>query len=411
MAIINPFKAVRPARDKAGLVATRPYEEYTSGEITAQLEYNPFSFLHIINPGYKFQQNVTGEKRFQLVRNRYLEFKEENIFIQDEQACYYIYKVANRSNTYTGIIAAASIEDYEQNIIRKHEDTLELRENLFKEYLKVVGFNTEPVLLTYPDSDVINTLIDEVMDSRPEYEFSTYNKETHWLWKIEDPTLINKIQKEFELMPSIYIADGHHRSASSFLLAKESRKNNPHHSGKETYNSFMSFLIPESRLEIYEFSRLIKDLNGWSKEEFLVQLDEWFRIENRGKEVYYPSKKHHFNMYLEGEFYSLYLRKTIYQFKNSLSSLDTYILYEKILKPILGIEDLRSDSRITYVHGKNDLLEIKTQVDSGKFAVGFGMLPLTIEEIKQVADDGLTMPPKSTYIEPKLRSGVTIYEF
>lgn len=411
MAKIHPFTAVRPARDKAGLVATRPFEDYTEGEITAQLEYNPFSFLHIINPGYKFQQNITGEKRFQLVKNRYLEFKEERVFIKDETPCYYLYKIATRSNTFTGIIAAASIEDYEQNVIRKHEDTLELRENLFKEYLKIVGFNTEPVLLTYPDSEVIDNLIKTVMHERPEYEFSTYNKETHKLWKIEDPAVKDKIQKEFEAMPCIYIADGHHRSASSYLLAKESRQTNPEHSGKEPYNSFMSFLIPESKLKIYEFSRLIKDLNGWSKEEFLVQLDEWFRIENRGKEVYYPSKKHHFNMYLDGEFYSLYLRKTIYKFNDSLSSLDTYILFEKILKPILGIEDLRSDSRISYIHGKNDLVEIKTHVDSGKFAVGFGMLPLTIEEIKQVADEGLTMPPKSTYIEPKLRSGVTIYEF
>lgn len=408
---IYPFKAVRPSRDKAGLVASRPFEEYTEGELTSQLEHNPFSFLHIINPGYKFQHHITEDKRFQLIKNRYLEFKEEEVFIQDEEPCYYIYKIVTRANTFCGIIAAASIEDYEQNLIKKHEDTLSSRENLFKEFLKVVGFNTEPVLLTYPDSSVIENIILKATEERPEYEFSTYNKEIHYLWKISDVEKTEKIKSEFTALDCLYIADGHHRSASSSLLAKESRESNPAHTGKESYNYFLSFLIAESNLKIYEYSRLIKDLNGWSKEKFLIQLDEWFRIENRGKEAYYPSKKHHFNMYLQGEFYSLYLRMTNYEFTNSLSQLDTYILYEKILKPILGIEDLRKDKRITYIHGKNDLVEIKTIIDNGDFAVGFGMLPLTIDEIKQVADEGLTMPPKSTYIEPKLRSGITIYEF
>ncbi|MBT8296190.1 MAG: DUF1015 domain-containing protein, partial [Gramella sp.] len=310
-----------------------------------------------------------------------------------------------------GIIAATSVEDYENNVIRRHEDTIAHREELFKEYLKVVGFNTEPVLLTYPDNLIINDLLEERMKSRPEYEFATYNKEIHSLWLIDDPENIEKIKAEFKAMEKLYIADGHHRSASSWLLAKESRENNPDHTGQEAYNFFMSYLISESNLRVFEFSRLIKDLNGHSKEEFLILLDEWFRIENRGFEVYKPSKKHHFNMYLDGEFYSLYLRKTNYEFTDSLSELDSYILYEKILKPVLGIKDLRNDKRIAYIHGRNDLIELKTRVDSGEFEVGFGMMPAGIEEIKQIADENLTMPPKSTYIEPKLRSGLTIYEF
>lgn len=411
MANIQPFKAVRPTRDKAGLVASRSYEDYSAEELTSQLEYNPFSFLHIINPGYKFQQTITGDQRFQLVKNRYLEFKEDQIFVKDQTPCYYIYKIITRNDTFCGIIAAASVEDYENNNIKKHEDTLSLRENLFKDYLQVVGFNTEPVLLTYKDSSAIENILKEIIKTRPEYEFSTYNKEVHNLWKVDSAETIEKIKSEFAQMKNLYIADGHHRSASSYLLAKESREANPNHTGEEPYNFFMSFLIAESNLKIYEYSRLIKDLNGRSKEEFLVELDEWFRIENRGREVYYPSKKHHFNMYLDGDFYSLYLRKTNYEFSDSLSRLDTYILYEKILKPILGVKDLRSDSRITYIHGKNDILEIKSKVDQGNYIVGFGMLPLTIEEIKQVADEGLIMPPKSTYIEPKMRSGLTIYEF
>ncbi len=411
MAKILPFKAVRPARPYAGLVASRSYEDYCKEELRAQLEYNPYSFLHIINPGYKFQQEIKVEKRFEMVRNRYLEFKEENILLQDETPCYYIYKIKSREASCCGIIAASSAEDYEKNIIRKHEDTIAHREELFKDYLKVVGFNTEPVLLTYPDNKIIDSLLSKTMQSRPEYEFATYNKEIHSLWKIEKPEDIGKIKAEFEALDKLYIADGHHRSASSYLLAKESKKNNPDHTGKESYNFFMSYLISESNLRVFEFSRLIKDLNGHSKEEFLILLDEWFRIENRGNEIYKPSKKHHFNMYLDGEFYSLYLRKTNYKFTDSLSQLDSFILFEKILKPILGIKDLRYDKRIAYIHGRNDLIELKTRIDSGEFAVGFGMLPAQVEEIKQIADENLTMPPKSTYIEPKLRSGLTIYEF
>lgn len=411
MSRILPFKAVRPARPFAGLVASRSYEDYNENELRAQLEYNPYSFLHIINPGYKFQHEIGGEKRFEMVRNRYLEFREDNVFIQDPEACYYLYKIESREYSCCGIIAAACAEDYEQNIIRKHEDTIAHREELFKEYLKVVGFNTEPVLLTYPDNPLIEELMQKTMQKRPEYEFATSNREIHRLWKICDKESTGKIASEFEKMEKLYIADGHHRSASSWLLAKESMENNPKHTGEESYNFFMSYLISESNLRIYEFSRLIKDLNGHSKEEFLILLDEWFRIENRGNDMYRPSKKHHFNMYLDGEFYSLYLRKTIYQFTDSLSRLDSNILYEKILKPILGIEDLRHDKRIAYIHGRNDLIELKTRIDTGEFAVGFGMLPAEIEEIKQIADENLTMPPKSTYIEPKLRSGLTIYEF
>ncbi len=380
-------------------------------ELKFQLDHNPYSFLHIINPGYKFQQEISGEKRFQLVKNRYLEFREEGIFLQDEEPSYYIYKTISRNQVYCGIIAATSVEDYNNNVIKCHEDTIAQRENLFKDYLHTVGFNTEPVLLTYPDNDVITSITEEVKSQRPEYEFSSLNRDTHFMWVVNDPVLTKKIAAEFSKMKAVYIADGHHRSASSSLLAKESRDQNPEHTGSEPYNYFMSYLIAESNLKLYEFNRLITDLNGLSKKEFLMQLDEWFRIENRGSDLYKPSKKHHFSMYLDGEFYSLYLRKTMYEFTDPLSALDPYILFIKILKPILGIQDPRNDLRISYLPGRNESYEVKKAVDEGHFAVGFGMLPLTIEEVKKIADAGLTMPPKSTYIEPKLRSGLTIYEF
>ena len=212
-------------------------------------------------------------------------------------------------------------------------------------------------------------------------------------------------------MKTVYIADGHHRSASSYLLYKDEKSQNNNHKGDESYNFFMTYLIPESDLRIHEFNRIVKDLNGLSKEEFLIKLDRIYRIENRGKMPYKPSKKHHFSMYLDGDFYSLYLRKSLYKFETSLDALDAQILYKTILQPILGINDLRNDLRIMYSNGKKDVVNVKSQVDSGDFAVGFGMVPVNVEEMKQIADDGLKMPPKSTFIEPKLRSGVTIYEF
>lgn len=411
MAKILPFKAVRPTRDKVSLVASRSYQSYTPEERDSRMDYNPYSFLHIVNPGYKFHQEISGEQRYTLVRNRYLEFKEEKIFIQDPVSMYYLYKIVNREGeSFCGIIAAASAMDYESNVIRKHENTLTERETVFKEYLKTVGFNAEPVLLTYPDNKELENLIAQVVKDRPEYEFTTTCKDTHFLWNISEPAMVAIIEQVFEKIPVLYIADGHHRSASSYLLSEDITQSEEN-TGDSSYNYFMSYLIPESELRIYEFNRLIKDLNGLSKEEFLIKLDSCFRIENRGLEVYKPSKAHHFSMYLDGEFYSLYLRKTEYTFENALDQLDAQILYQTVLNPILDIKDLRTDTRIEYSHGKNDIVYVKGLIDQGEFKVGFNLYPATVDQIKAIADQGLVMPPKSTYIEPKLRSGLTIYEF
>ncbi len=412
MAKIIPFKAVRPTRDKVSLVAARSYQSYTKAQLEARLRDNPFSFLHIVNPGYKYDKEISGEARYNLVRNRYLEFIEDGIFIKDETACYYVYKIVDRDQQiFNGIVAATNAEDYENDVIKKHEDTIAHREIIFKDYLKTVGFNAEPVLLTYPDNDVIANIIEDIQNERAEFEFTTTYRDTHYLWKVEDTGLVEKIRIEFEQMKTIYIADGHHRSASSYLLYRDMKANNPEHKGDEHYNFFMSYLLPESDLKIHEFNRVVKDLNGLTKEEFLIHLDTLYRIENRGKMPYKPSKKHHFSMYLDGEFYSLYLRKTSYDIDTSLDALDAQILYKTILQPILGINDLRTDKRISYINGKKDIVNIKESVDSGQFTVGFGMVPVNMSEMKQIANDGLKMPPKSTFIEPKLRSGVTIYEF
>jgi uncharacterized protein (DUF1015 family) len=412
MPTILPFKAVRPTRDKVSLIASRSYDSYSTEERESRLRDNPFSFLQILNPGYKYHKEISGPERYALVRNRYQEFKEDGIFIQDEEEGYYVYKIVNRDGLeFHGLVAAASVADYEQNHIKKHEETLAFRETIFKEYLKTVGFNAEAVLLTYPDHSGLRTIIEKAMETRAEYEFTTTYRDTHYLWCVAERETVSAIKQIFSNIPSVYIADGHHRSCSSYLLAKDLQAENKSHTGLEPYNFFMAYLIPESDLQIYEFNRLVKDLNGLSKEEFLIKLDGMFRIEERGSEYYKPSQKHHFSMYLDGAFYSLYLRKQQYVINNALDALDAQILFTTILMPILGINDLRNDDRIDYAHGKKDLAYVKSMVDSGAYKVGFGLLPATTSELKQIADEGLVMPPKSTYIEPKLRSGVTIYEF
>ena len=408
---ILPFKAVRPTRDKVSLMASRSYESYSTEELEARLRDNPFSFLHIINPGFKYHKKISGKVRYGLVKNRYQEFREDGIFMQDKESSYYVYKIVNREGySFHGIVGAADVEDLNTEGIRKHEATLKDREAMFMEYLKTVGFNAEAVLLTYPDNDAITEIMQEVMNSRAEYEFTTTYRDTHYLWPISDVETVKRIRQAFEDIPAAYIADGHHRTASSLLLAENAGALTPAEKDN-SYRFFMSYLIPESELKIYQFNRLVKDLYGLDKDEFLIGLDTYFRIDNRGADYYKPSKKHHFSMYLDGDFYSLYLRKDRYKMTNALDALDTDILYHTILKPLLGIEDPRTEDRLAYSHGKKDLAHVRSLVDCGKFAVGFGMLPITVEELKAVADQGLVMPPKSTFIEPKLRSGVTIYEF
>ena len=411
MAIVKPFKAVRPSRDKVALVSSKSYEAYTPAELGAKLDFNPFTFLHVINPGYKYHQEVSGEQRFQLVHNRYLEFKENRIFIQDKSAAFYIYERIDNNHSFCGIIAATSVQDYLDDVIKKHEGTISKREQLFENYLKATGFNAEPVLLTFKDDKTLVEIINQEKEKRPEYEFSTTDKRLHKLWLITDEITTQNITTAFEKIDALYIADGHHRSASSALLAKDLASENKNHLGTEAYNFFMSYLIPESHLQISEFNRFVKDLNGLSVDEFLMKLDAIFRIENRGQQLYVPSKKHHFSMYLNGEFYSLYLRKNLYDFTDALSKLDAEILYQTILNPILGIKDVRNNNRLGYSHNKKDIISIKTKVDSGLYKVGFGLIPVTIDEMKAVADANLKMPPKTTYIQPKLRSGLTMYEF
>ena len=404
MSKIIPFKAVRPVADKVGLVTCRMYDDYSSSELAAWLNYNPYSFLHIIHPAYANTQRITNDKRFKGVTLKYRDFKNDKILIQDEKPIFYLHEIQTKNNIFTGIIAGTSIEDYQNNVIKKHEDTLQYRVELFKDYLHQTGFNTEPVLITYPDSNEINTFIAIYKKSRPIYEFSTTNKEKHTLWKIDTETEINLLIDHFEKIPDLYIADGHHRSASAEMLYEQDKAtSNPN------LNYFMSFLIAESNVKIYEFNRVIRDLNGHDKDDFIKLLAENFIIKDKKRELWQPKHKYEFGMYLDGRFYALE-----YKFKDKtksiLENLDAQILYDTVLHPILGIGDLRNDERIDYIPGKQAILHMKEMIDEGEFEIGFMLYPSDINEIKLLADNNLIMPPKSTYIEPKFRSGLLVYE-
>lgn len=404
MAKIIPFKAVRPAHDKVALVTCRMYDDYSSSELAAWLNYNPYSFLHIIHPAYVNAQRITNDKRFKGVSLKYKDFKNEKVLIQDEKPIFYLHEIQTKNNTFTGIIAGTSIEDYQNNVIKKHEDTLQYRVELFKDYLHQTGFNTEPVLITYPDSNEINTFIAIHKKSRPIYEFSTTNKEKHTLWKIDTETEINLLVDHFDKIPDLYIADGHHRSASAEMLYEQDKD-----TGNKNLNYFMSFLIAESNVKIYEFNRVIRDLNGHDKDDFIRLLAENFIIKDKKRELWQPKHKYEFGMYLDGRFYALeYKFKD--QAKNILQNLDAQILYDTVLHPILGIGDLRNDERIDYIPGKQAILHMKEMIDEGEFEIGFMLYPSDISEIKLLADNNLIMPPKSTYIEPKFRSGLLVYE-
>lgn len=404
MAKIIPFNAVRPTPDKVSLVTCRTYDDYSQAELAAYLDFNPFSFLHILNPAYVNQQKIGLEKRFKLVAQKYHDFRAENILVKEEEPVFFVYEIQSKNHTFTGIIAGASIEDYQNNIIKKHEDTLQYRVELFKDYLHQTGFNTEPVLITYPDNQGLNNWITQKKITSSVYEFSTTNKEKHTLWKVDSETEKNWVQQQFNNIGSVYIADGHHRSASAELLYEEDKI-----SGNEHLNYFMSFLIAESNVKIYEYNRIIRDLNGHSKVAFLEELSKVFWVKNKEQELWKPAKKFQFGMYLDGEFYSLTLKDES-NFKNVLESLDAQILYEKVLHPILGITDLRNDERIDYIPGNQSIVTIKEVVDEGEFEIGFMLYPAEISEIKALADNNLIMPPKSTYIEPKFRSGLIVYE-
>ncbi len=403
MAKVQPFKAVRASSNIINQVVTCSYDTYSEKEIQQILTENSNSFLQIIHPFFNQDTYKTLEVKFEAVKDKYLSFKKKNILIKDNKAIYYLYQKETLNGSFIGIIAATSTKDYKKNSIKRHEKTLKKREILFKNYLKKTGFNAEPVLLTYPDNDTINSIIEKYKNSKPEYHFTTKKGKIHTLWLIDENKDIETIKSAFKSIKSLYIADGHHRTASSYLLSKENK------SKESSY--FLSYLLSESNLKIASFNRLIKTLNNLTEAEFIQKLSKKFEVIPLSETIYEPKESHEFSMYLGNKTYKLKLKLEGFNFKSSLHHLDTHILYKTILKKILGINNVRTDKRITYVSEYEGQEYLKSKVAKGEFKVAFGLFPVSVKQMKKISNDGLTMPPKSTYILPKLKSGLLIYEF
>jgi uncharacterized protein (DUF1015 family) len=407
MTKIAPFKALRPVRDKVHLVATRPYYSYKKNVLKAKLEDNPFTFLRIINPefGTSLKTKPNSIERFNLVSEKYAEFIDEKILIKDQEAHLYIYRQTKDGHEFTGIVAGASVQEYEDDFIKKHEATLTSREAMFTNYLDIVGYNAEPVLLSYPHEQAIDDLLVKYTAARPEYEFTTTDRIKHELWVLSVEDSASMI-KAFEKLPAAYIADGHHRSASSAGLKKHRQSKGTSQFPNEDY--FLAYFIDENRLKILEFNRLVKTLNNLSKEEFLQKLEESFEISAlTGSSK--PSHEHQITMCLEGKWFELNCKPSIIDEHHPVKCLDAEILTQSLLTPILGIHDLKTDENIEFISGAETIESFEDKIVKGKFKVGFVLYPVSMDQVKRVADAQLIMPPKSTWVEPKMRSGLTIY--
>ena len=404
MAKIVPFRAIRPSRDKVSLVASRSYLSYSKEILVEKLENNPYTFLHIINPDFSSGNEInSNDEKFKLVKEKFNSFIKEGIFQKDNSDSFYIYQKNNEDgNSFIGIIGAASVIDYQNGNIKIHEQTLQKREELFKTYLQTTSFNAEPVLLTYPNHKCIDEIIQRYRQTRAEYEFTTTNKSQHKLWLVNDENDIQLIERSFCEIENLYIADGHHRFASSSLLAKESNNSNTQYC--------MSYLISEDQLKIISFNRLLKNLNGLSDDDFLTQIKVKYEIEEVQKALV-PNQKDEIKLYMSKKWYSLIAKEEYVNRTHCVEKLDPAVLSNNILAPILAITAPRNDKRLAFIDGTHSLEEIKHKVDSEEFKAAFVLKPLSVNQIKEVADQGQSMPPKSTYIQPKLRSGMLIYDF
>jgi uncharacterized protein (DUF1015 family) len=411
MAIIIPFKGIRPAKDKVHLVASRSVDGYNAVDLKEKLRGNPYTFLHIINPDFSDGQKTKSgsDERLRKVKAKYEEFVKEEIFVNEEKPAYYIYQQQKESIVYTGIIGCSSIDDYFNGVIKIHEQTLTEREEKLKHYLEVCDFNAEPVLFSYPNDKVIDELTAKSIQAEPVYDFTTTDRVRHKLWVVSNSKDVEQIRERFSNIPAVYIADGHHRSASSALLGKSRRALNSSYTGKEPYNFYLGVFFPETQLKIFDFNRVVKDLNHLSPKDFIHKLAEKFVVTEIGSTPYKPLKKHNFSMYIEGTWYSLDAKKEIIHNGDPVGSLDAYILTQHILSPVLDIHDLKTDKRISFVAGVRGMEELQQLVDCGKNKVAFGLYPVEMSQLKHIADTNNSMPPKTTWVEPKMRSGLVIY--
>lgn len=406
MAKIYPFRAIRPTRDKVHLVAARPFYSYKRNVLEAKLEDNPFTFLHIINPEFGNEATTKGntKERFELVSKRYDEFIDKGILIQDEAPSLYIYRQTKPEHVFTGVVCGASVDEYLNDTIKKHEATLTSREQMFTEYLDVVGYNAEPVLLAHKSSKEIENLLKLITSVRAEYEFTTTDIIKHELWKLT-PSETELMITAFDKVNELYIADGHHRSASSVRLSGQRKEEG---STFQNEAAFLAYIIDESQLDILEFNRLVKTMNGLTSEKILELISENFDVAKTPNKRT-PSANHQFSMCLEGEWYELTCKPRIIDDAHPVNCLDAEILTNYVLSPILGIHDLKSDENISFMSGAEPIQKLEQKVHSGEYPVAFVLYPATMDQVKRVADNQMIMPPKSTWVEPKLRSGLTIY--
>jgi uncharacterized protein (DUF1015 family) len=393
-------------------VVSRPYDVLNSEEARQEAEGNPKSLYHIIKPEINFEPGTDEHdpKVYAKAVEKFHEFQEKGWLVQDPKECYYIYAQTMEGRTQYGFVIGAWVNDYMEGRIKKHELTRRDKEEDRMKHVRVNNANIEPVFFAFPDNEALEAIIRRVTAGEPEYDFVAPDGFGHTFWVIDDDETIATITAEFAKIPNMYIADGHHRSAAAALVGAEKAKNNPHHTGKEEYNYFLAVAFPASHLKIIDYNRVVRDLNGNTPQEFLDKLSKNFVVEKKGIEIYRPDRLHNFSLYLEGEWYSLTAKEGTYNDQDPIGVLDVTVSSDLILRDILGITDLRSDKRIDFVGGIRGLGELKRRVDSGEMKMALALYPVTMDQLMQIADTGNIMPPKTTWFEPKLRSGLVIHK-
>lgn len=412
MAKVKPFKGIRPPKEMVTEVASRPYDVLNSEEARTEAAGNPKSLYHIIKPEIDFEPGTDEHdpKVYTKAVENFKNFQQKGWLVQDDKECYYIYAQTMDGRTQYGFVIAANVDDYMSGRIKKHELTRKDKEEDRMKHVRVNNANIEPVFFAFPDNDVLEQIIREVTASAPEYDFTAPDGFGHHFWKIDNDETIAKITAQFEQMPALYIADGHHRTAAAALVGNEKAQANPDHRGDEEYNYFLAVAFPASHLKIIDYNRVVKDLNGLSSEQFIDALKKHFTVEDMGTEIYQPSALHNFSLYLDGRWYSLTPAPDTYDDNDPIGCLDVTISSDLILRDILGITDLRTDKRIDFVGGIRGLSELKRRVDSGEMRVALALYPVSMKQLIDIADTGNIMPPKTTWFEPKLRSGLVIHK-
>ena len=412
MANVKPFRGVRPPKEYVEKVASKPYDVLSSEEARAEAGDNEMCLYHIIKPEIDFEPG-TGEhepKVYDKAVENFKKFQEKGWLVQDTQDCYYIYAQTMDGRTQYGFVVGASVEDYLTGRIKKHELTRREKEADRMHHIEINNANIEPVFLAFPDNRILEDIIDRTAQTTPEYDFVSEDGIGHTLWVIKDKDTIDTITKEFAAIPYLYIADGHHRTAAAAHVGEEKAKADPNHNGTEEYNYLLAVCFPQSHLKVMDYNRVVVDLNGYTEEEFLDKVREHFIVEDMGTEIYKPAKLHNFSLYLGGKWYSLTAKEGTYDDNDPIGVLDVTISSDYILRDILGITDLRTDKRIDFVGGIRGLGELKQRVDSGEMKMALALYPVTMKQIIDIADSGKIMPPKATWFEPKLRSGLIIHK-